>query len=404
MNYDAKVRALTDRRDDAVAAHERFLNSITAGDRQTPEQVQRITRGNDEIDRLNGEIVAAKENARRESETAELRMASGLFADSNGTGSTRFGDEIRNAIDEVRDGRASAYVDFPTVRNTLTEAGSAGDGVPIEIKSPVMTLAANSVVMSLPGIMRQPMESDRAVYPRIGNTTVAGAAEGATLTEGNTDTDSVTVRAQKFGVIEHLTTELVEDYSSAALQVFGQNLLKRLALRVDLGLLEGTGANDIVGIRYVPGANATSVAAVPADFSKFRTAEYELRLDDADPRVWVQHPRTWNTLAGIKTGISSDETTLLEPNPQQGPRTLLGFPVEFSTQITLTEGATNVGSWAALLDTSQLVICERRPARLEFSRDFKFDEDKISARATWRGALAALNPEAISLLTDIRAA
>jgi HK97 family phage major capsid protein len=80
---------------------------------------------------------------------------------------------------------------------------------------------------------------------------------------------------------------------------------------------------------------------------------------------------------------------------------LLGYPVAFSTQITLTEG-TN-GSWAALLDTSQLLVAERRPARLEVSREFKFDQDLVSVRATWRGALVALNPEAISLLTDIRA-
>ena len=113
------------------------------------------------------------------------------------------------------------------------------------------------------------------------------------------------------------------------------------------------------------------------------------------------HPRTWKTLAGNKTGIAPDKTTLLERDPQSGPSMLLGYPVAFSSQITLTEG-TN-GSWVSLLDTSQLMVCERRPARLEVSRDYAFDTDRVAIHATWRGNLAVLNPEAISLLTDVRA-
>lgn len=343
----------------------------------------------------------------RYEEAARIRVASGVdLAYRNppvGVGAANaFGESIRAAVDEVRGGRAEAFVDYPTPHvRTLTEAGSAGQGVPVQIMSPVSTLMAKSVVMSLPGILHDTMTSDRATWPRIGTATADGTAEGATLVDADTQTDSVTVIARKFSTYETLSTELEEDYSANALATFGNNLLARLALRVDLGLLEGDGALDLVGLRNAVGANSTTVAATPSNFAKFRTVEYELRLDNGEPVVWVMHPRTWNTLAGIKTGLSSDETTLLEPDPQQGPKTLLGFPVAFSTQITLTEG-TN-GSWAALLDTSQLVVCERRPARLEFSRDFKFDEDKIAVRATWRGALAVLNSEAVSLATDIRA-
>ena len=112
------------------------------------------------------------------------------------------------------------------------------------------------------------------------------------------------------------------------------------------------------------------------------------------------HPRTWSTLSSIVSGIASDLTTLLEPNPQLGPKSLLGLPVAFSSQITLTEGT--LGSWAALLDTSQLLVCERRPARLEFSQHAGFSTDTVMCRATWRGNLAVLNPEAISILTDVR--
>ena len=144
-------------------------------------------------------------------------------------------------------------------------------------------------------------------------------------------------------------------------------------------------------------AAATDIDSVEVVATKFGSIEsYSSEWeDDASPEALSM------LVSAIKTGIASDETTLLEPDPQQGPRTLLGFPVAFSSQITLTEGT--AGSWAALLDTSQLMVCERRPARLEVSRDYRFSEDLVSIKATWRGALAALNPEAISLLTDVRA-
>ncbi len=403
MDYVTEAKSLTNERSRLVNAERQLLDAIPNGG--TPNASQR-----NELDRYASDIAAAEHRLQdihgreqREHEGDQLRALTGQVFGSTAPAGPSIGAQLRDAIGDVMDGKSTAFVELPTMRDALYESGSAGDGVPLQIKNPVATLTANSVVMSLPGIRHESMTSDRAVFPRIGAATAAGTAEGATLTAADSQVDSVTVTAQKFSTYELLSSELAEDASNGALDAFSANMLKHLALRVDLGLLAGDGASDIVGIREAAGANSTSVAGTPSNFADFRTAEYELRVDDADPRVWVMHPRTWNTLAGIKTGISSDETTLLEADPQQGPKRLLGFPTSFSTQITLVEGATNVGSWAALLDTSQLVICERRPARLEVSRDFKFDEDKIAVRATWRGGLAVLNPEAISLLTDIRA-
>jgi hypothetical protein len=72
----------------------------------------------------------------------------------------------------------------------------------------------------------------------------------------------VTVVAQKFGSIDSYSTEWGEDASPAAMSMMGENLLRQLALRVDLGLLEGTGALDCVGIRNVTGATGRMVPEV----------------------------------------------------------------------------------------------------------------------------------------------
>jgi Phage capsid family len=99
--------------------------------------------------------------------------------------------------------------------------------------------------------------------------------------------------------LEYLSSELEEDLPPSALAKVGENLVRWTALKVDAGLLEGTGAGPgIVGLRNVSGANSTSVAATPTNFAKFRDAEYELLVDNGEPRVWVMHPRSWKTLFG----------------------------------------------------------------------------------------------------------
>jgi HK97 family phage major capsid protein len=353
--------------------------------------------------RINDVVTLSWGGRKREILGGEARRSFESAHAAGGPSSHRggIGESLRAAVSEVREGRAVAYVDLPAESRAIEEGGPAGGAVPVFIQNPVTTLRAKSVVMGLPGIRIVNMRSDRERFPRIGANTVVGVGEDVALTEDTADVDLVDLVAQKFGVIEYMSTEFEEDASFDALQVFGENLVEALGRRVDYGFLEGLGNNDLVGIRNTPSANTTSVAGTPADFDKFSTALYEALADNADPSVWVMHPRTWKTAQQIKTGITSDKTTLLEPNPQQGPKTLLGLPVEFSTQITLTEG-TN-GSWVAALDTSQLVIGIRRPARLEVSRDFRFDRDQIAVRCTGRYAFAALNPEGISLLTDVRA-
>jgi HK97 family phage major capsid protein len=384
------VRTILDR----TTAEKRDLNA------DEKKAYDRFLGDQDELYKLRS--LVARERA---DEAAAARGIIGTI--SGGRGSVnqtdRFGEAIRAGLLEVVTGRAAAVTVDPAEYRTITEAGDADVLVPTYLAQPALTLRPKTVVLSLPGIRVETVTSDRARFPRLGASTVTGVAEATALDEDSPDIDAVDVVMQKYGAIDYVSTELIEDSPSAALALVGENLIEATARKIDAGFLQGLGAQDMVGIRNTPGINTTSVAGTPADFDKFNDAIYEAELDNADPTAWVMHPRAWNTLSKIKTGISSDKTTLLEPNPQQRGRTLLGLPVFTSTQITLTEGATSAGSWAAVLDPSQLIVCERRPAMVEISRDFKFSEDLVSVRVTARYGLGVLNPEGVSILTDIRA-
>jgi HK97 family phage major capsid protein len=327
----------------------------------------------------------------------------------------QFGQALLSGLEDVRTGRAAAaYVDPQTAMRTdaeqraLTDFGVAGSMVPLQFGPAGFTLRASSVVLGLPGIHIVPMHSDRMRFPRIAGVDAAGAdiaqagvLENVSITDTTPDVDAVDLVAVKFAVFHTLSSEFVEDASQDALALFAQNALIQLGLKVDYGMLEGTGASQLVGIRNTVGISTTSVAGTPADFDKFSDTLYAAELANANPTAWVMHPRSWNTLAKIKTGLASDKSTLLEPDPQSAARTLLGHPVHQSTQITLVEGT--AGSWVAAVDPSQLIVGVRRAPQIEFSRDAAFQSDSVVLKATCRYAFGVLNPTGVSIATDVRA-
>jgi HK97 family phage major capsid protein len=409
MDLKTHVRALSAEHQRLHAALRDHLDEVVRrGGGYTPQDRTKTEALNKEIEAVEGEIARFVDQDEREERDARFREANAaIFGGKKAatSGSNVVGTALRAGVEDVLSGKlAVARVPLEPV-NTLTEAGDFGHGVPIEVGATKHTLRGRSVVMSIPGVNIVPMSSDKLVYPRLGEDEADGVVEAEPFDTDDPDLDLIVLNAVKFGKLVQISTEAEEDFNENALQLLADNLLKALALKVDAQLLEGTGAGPgLVGIRSWPGINTTSVGAVPSNFAKLREVEYELAAADADVEnaVWLLHPRSWWTLSSIKTGLSSDETTLLEPNPQEGPRKLLGHPVKSSTQITTTEGA-GAGSWVGLVDGSQLVVGERTAPQVEISRDFAFDKDLITLRARCRYGFAIVNPGAVSIATDVRA-
>ena len=394
-----------------AATYVRSILNATAGrDRSAYEQNQL-----DEGFKLVETTTAAYRAADlRISEAAALRQIQERQFGNTGAGPSTparhgndFGEAIANAVAEVRNGRSVAYVDYPEQR-AIAETGIGGYLVNNQMGAPVMALAAASVILSLPGIRHiTTTTGDRLRLPRLNLTTVSGVAEAATLPAAATDLDALDIVYQKFATYELLSSENIEDANSDALSILGERMLKDLAVRVDSGLIQGTGASDVVGIFNQPGVSTTSVAGVPT-IAKAQEAEYQLLNNDGNPTAWIMAPRSWIGTAGFRrivTGVASSIQPVLQMDPSQNVNTLSGYPVYLSSSISTTTGATSVGSIAALVDASQLVIVTRRAPRLEVSRDVQFATDSVAIRATTRMGFGVLDAAGgISLLTDIRTA
>ena len=362
------------------------------------------------IDRLMGETEAIADFLRAfdAKEAEHAAIARPFYELIHNGGNQRsgeaFGAEIANAIAEVRDGRTTAFVDVPDIR-ALSTTNTGGYGVVTDVANPISALAAQSIVFQIPGINKiTATTGDRMRFPRWNAATVGGVAEGASLTAANSTMNAVDVIFQKYSSYETLSTELEEDSNFPALQALGARLVKDLAVAVDSGLLQGTGAASTVGLFSQAGVSTTSMAALPTDFDKLLEVVYQMEQNDGNPSAWLLSPRSWRILQQIKTGLTSDKTTLLSPDTQSAARTLLGLPVLQSSSISDLTGATSVGSTVALVDGTQLAVVTRREPRLEISRDVNFSTDQIAVRCTTRVGLAVYDAAGgVSLLTDLRA-
>ena len=394
-----------------AATYVRSILNATAGRERSAYEQNQLDEGFKLVENTTAAYRAAD---LRISEAAALRQIQERQFGNTGAGPStparlgnQFGEAIANAVAEVRNGRSVAYVDYPEQR-ALAGSGIGGYLINNEVGAPVMALSAASVIMSLPGVRNITVTTgDRLRLPRLNLTTVSGVAEAATLPSAATDLDALDIVFQKFATYELLSSENIEDANSDALSILGERMLKDLAVRVDSGLIQGNGASDVVGIFNQPGVSTTSVAGV-ATIAKAQEAEFQMLNNDGKPSAWIMAPRSWIGTAGFRrivTGVASSIQPVLQMDPSQNVNTLSGYPVYLSSSISTTTGATSVGSTAALVDASQLVIVTRRAPRLEVSRDVQFATDSVAIRATTRMGFAVLDAAGgISLLTDIRTA
>jgi HK97 family phage major capsid protein len=254
--------------------------------------------------------------------------------------------------------------------------------------------------------------SDTLRIPRVtADAASAWVAEAGTISPADPTISEVVATPRKLAVLTQTSTELVDDSNPAVLEVLASNLLRSLALKLDLGFYEGSGtAPEIRGLKNQSGIGTVSLGAngsTPVNVDPFADAISTLEIANAEATAIVMHPRTWQTLSKIKEVSGSTKPTLIDSagSPTEGiRRSIYGVPVWLTSQLSIleTQGTSTDASSAYVYQADQVVAVRRIDVRYEVDRSRLFNSDQIEVRAICRWDLVLPNPAAVVRVLGIR--
>jgi HK97 family phage major capsid protein len=241
----------------------------------------------------------------------------------------------------------------------------------------------------------------------------AWVAEAATITPTDPTSEQITATPRKLAALTQMSNEVIADSNPSVLDWVARGLLRSLALKFDLGALEGSGTPpEIRGLKNVSGISTVSMGtngAIPTSLDHIADAIGALEAENATASAIVMHPRSWKTLTKIKETSGSVKALLQDEQggaPNAPSRSLYGVPVFLSSQVSVTEtqGSSGaVASSAYVYDASQVVAVMRQDARTELDSSRLFNSDQSELRCTMRADVVVPNPEGVVRILGILA-
>jgi HK97 family phage major capsid protein len=117
-------------------------------------------------------------------------------------------------------------------------------------------LRAASVVLST-GIRTLTTEADAVTYPAItADAAPAWTAEAATISPSDPTFGTVVAAPHKLAALTQVSNELIDDSDPSIVDVLNDHLIKVVSLKLDAGLLEGSGTPpEPVGLKNISGSS-----------------------------------------------------------------------------------------------------------------------------------------------------
>jgi HK97 family phage major capsid protein len=325
----------------------------------------------------------------------------------------RLGFDPRGATRRGRGGETLGAWLAGETRALAEGSGSGSYIVPDDLLGQVWDrLAASSVLLSS-GV--RVVETDRDVLriPRLTADAAANwVAEGGTISPADPTIDELAATPRKIAALTVASNELIDDSDPSVLDVLTANHLRSLALKFDLGALEGSGTPpEIRGLKNVAGIGTVSMGtngATPSNLDPWADAIGALGEANAEAGAIVMHPRTWKGLSKLKEQTSGNNKPLLQESTGSGgqgiARSIYGLPVFLTSQLSVTEtqGTSNDASSSYVYDLSQVVVVRRREARVEVDRSRLFNSDQSEVRTVARLDVVVPNPAAVVRILGIR--
>jgi len=265
-------------------------------------------------------------------------------------------------------------------------------------------LRASSVALRS-GITVLTTDKDSVVYPSLTADVNPGwYAEAAPITPGDPTFSTVTATPRKLAHLVQMSNEVIDDSDPSIVDVLNTHLLAMLALKLDLGIYEGSGtAPEVRGLANVSGIQTIDAGVNGAQPSLDQVADAIGLLEGVNTTATaiVMPPRTFAKLRKVKD--TTGAYLLAAPTDATGLR-LFGVPVLVSAQLSVTEAAGTagaVGSSMYVYNAAQVVYVRRTDVELELDRSRLFNSDQSELRAKARGDLIVPNPTAVVRVTHV---
>jgi len=326
-------------------------------------------------------------------ERPEEQRNGGLKIEDRTAAEPSIGQRIETALRSVRKGESRA----------LTTAAAVSPG---ELSTVLFDrLRASSVILGT-GIKTLTTEADSVTYPSLTADVVpAWYAEAATITPGDPTFGTLTATPRKLAHIVQFSNEVLDDSDPSIASVLNDHLLRVLALKLDAGLLEGSGTPpEITGLKNIAGKQTLAVATNGATPTLDTIADAIALLEAVnvplDRMRVVMHPRN---LAAMRKSKASTGGDYLWGNPAgAGPSNIFGVPVVTTPQLATNEAQGTSGTVTNsiyVFDTDSVVYVQRSPIEIEMDRSRLFNSDQSEMRAKLRGDLISPTPTGIVRVT-----
>jgi len=296
-------------------------------------------------------------------------------------------------------------------RSLVGGSGSGAPFAPNELSNTVFQYLRSKSVLMAAGATVITTDRHAISFPAISaGASAAWIAEGGTITSSDQTAATVTATPKKVAVLQTVSNELALDSMPSIWEATANNAVSSVALMMDLGFIEGSGAsNQPTGLKNISGINtgtATGANGSTVTLDYVASGIAALQKSNANPSAIIMNPTLWATLATIKDTSGrylSQATSNSIAAPTQNQ--LFGIPVYLSSQLSQTEtkGSSSVTGSIYVIDAPEVKVILRSDPAVEIDRSRLFNSDQSEIRVTFRADVVVPNPLAVCRLSGLLA-
>ncbi len=290
-------------------------------------------------------------------------------------------------------------------RRAMGEGTGALGGVllPTTLSGTIIDLARNKARCVQAGALTLPMETPEVTIAKVvTEPTPYWVAENEEITESDATFTPIKLVAVAVACLCRVSLQLIEDVQSFT-GTLEEMIASALALEVDRVGLLGSGVGEPRGIWNTDGVGSVSMGTNGAAFTNydpFLDAIEDIETSNGEATAVIYAPRTKRALAGLKTGITSDNTPLKPPDDFLALKRLVTNQVP----IDQTQGSATNASSAFMGGFKNLLFGMRTQLQLDVSKagdEKTFEKMQVLVRGYLRVDVAVLRPAHLNVITGI---